>query len=564
MLHALHIENLAVVEKLTLPLATGLTIISGETGAGKSILIDALGLALGERAESHFVRQGANSALVEATFLLSPTLQTWLQQHDISLQVKHPEQCVIQRIISNNGRSKAFINQQAVNVQLLRDLSALLIDIHGQHAHQSLLKQEVQRQLLDDMSDNQGLLTAATHAYQHWKQCKTDLIALGGNAADREARLDFLRYQVQELENYTLTDEAITQLDSEHRRLANASQLLENGQRALQLLDADEGYAVLSSLVQAGQEISSVQQHDAQLTSINTLLDSAIIQTQEAISELHSYLNHLDIDASRLVQLEQEIAGLQTLARKHKVKVQALPQVYAQLCEQLDGLENYEQRAHLLEIELKQALQTYQQAALVLSQQRSQMAITLAAQITRNMQCLGMPSGQLSIVVTPDIDASPSPLGMDKIEFLVSANPGQAPKSLQKVASGGELSRISLAIQVITAQKSGVPTLVFDEVDVGIGGGTAEIVGQLLQKLGENRQVLCITHLPQVACQGHHHLQVSKTVRKQVTQTQIKALNVQQRIEEIARMLGGVEMTPQTLAHATEMLQRGTHSMIGD
>ncbi|EIJ42638.1 DNA repair protein RecN [Beggiatoa alba B18LD] len=562
MLQALHIENLAVVEKLSLSLSKGLTIISGETGAGKSILIDALGLALGERADSYFVRQGADSASIEACFLLAPDLQVWLQQQGLKLSAQQPEQCTVQRIINSNGRSKAFINQQAVNVQILRDLSAFLVDIHGQHAHQSLLKQEMQRQLLDDMSDNHALLQAVTQSYQQWKTCKTALAELGGQASDREARLDFLRYQVQELENYELSVDAITQLDNEHRRLANASKLLENAQRALQLLDADDGYAVLSGLVQAGQEISSVQQHDPSLTGINSLLENALIQTQEAVSELHSYLNHLDIDGSRLAEVEQQIAGLQTLARKHKVKAQELPAIYQQLTEQLTALENYEQRAHALEHEVQKNLTLYQKHALALSQHRCQTAQTLAEQITRNMQRLGMPNGQLVIQVTPDVAANPSALGMDKIDFLVSANAGQVPKLLHKVASGGELSRISLAIQVITAQKSGVPTLVFDEVDVGIGGGTAEIVGQLLQKLGEKRQVLCITHLPQVACQGHQHLQVSKTTRKQVTQTQIKALTPQQRVEEIARMLGGVEMTAQTLAHATEMLQRGTGLMV--
>jgi DNA repair protein RecN (Recombination protein N) len=378
---------------------------------------------------------------------------------------------------------------------------------------------------------------------------------LGGE--DREAKIAFLRYQVQELEPFELTTEAIERLDKEHHRLSNAQKLLDNSQLALSLLDNDETGSTLSCLSQANHVLENVQQHDPQLGNITTLLENAIIQTQEAVGELRHYLHHLDIDSARLQEVQQQIATLQDIARKHRIRFADLPAHFEQMTQQLSELENYEENASRLEAELAQALQDYRVAAEALHQQRIQTAQRLSKQINAEMRQLGMPGGQLEITVNADEDALPSPTGTDMIEFLVTTNPGHPPKPLNKVASGGELSRISLAIQVVTAQRSGVPILVFDEVDVGIGGGVAEIVGQLLNHLGQQRQVLCITHLPQVACQGDHHLQVSKTFKQQSTQARITVLENQQRVEEIARMLGGVEMTSQTLAHAQEMLQRG-------
>ncbi|KHD06719.1 hypothetical protein PN36_06690 [Candidatus Thiomargarita nelsonii] len=550
MLHYLQIENFAIVEQLKLHLDTGLTIISGETGAGKSILIDALSLVLGERADSSIVRQG--TAQVNAVFTLPSTALTWLQQENLN----HGDECIVRRVINHNGRSRGYINDQPVSMQTLRKLGEYLIDIHGQHAHQSLLKNEQQRQLVDEMADDKSVLEQVMQIYQRWNSCKTALDALGGE--DREAKIAFLRYQVQELEPFELTTEAIDRLDKELHRLANAQKLLDNSQRALSLLDNDESESgsTLSALSQANHFLEEVQQHDSQLSNITTLLENAIIQTQEAVGELRHYLHHLDIDSARLEEVQQQIATLQDIARKHRIRFVDLPAHFEQMIQQLNELENYEENATRLETQLAQALQDYRIAAEALHDQRLQTAQRLSQQICAEMYQLGMTGGRLEITVNPNEDTLPTPTGTDRIEFLVSTNPGHPPKPLNQVASGGELSRISLAIQVITAQRSGVPILVFDEVDVGIGGGVAEIVGQLLNHLGQQRQVLCITHLPQVACQGHHHLQVSKTFKQQSTQTCITVLDNQQRVEEIARMLGGVEMTSQTLAHAQEMLQR--------
>jgi len=544
-LHYLKIENFAIVERLELNFTNGLTIITGETGAGKSILIDALSLVLGERADSSVVRHGNETAQIQATFTLPKIAITWLQNSS--------DRCSVRRIVGINGRSKAYINEQAVSVQTLRKLGEYLIDIHGQHAHQSLLKSENQRQLLDDIALNKQPQEQVEQIYQQWKTIKNTLDELGGE--DREAKIAFLRYQVQELEDFELTAESIVSLENEYRRLANAQQLLENSQQALNLLDNDTGNTTLSYLCQANNILEAVQQHDSKLTNIVTLLENAIIQTQEAVGELGHYTQNLDIDNSQLQTTQQQITNLQDLARKHRVRFVDLPQHFISLTEQLAELDNYAENANHLQVKLTTTLQEYQIAVAELHTQRAQTAQLLSEQITVEMRRLGMPGGKIVINVHEDEDVLPTPVGTDTIEFLVSTNPGHAPKPLQKVASGGELSRISLAIQVITAKSNGVPILVFDEVDVGIGGGVAEIVGQLLNNLSQERQVLCITHLPQVACQGRQHLQVSKTIQQNNTHTSITVLNQQQKIYEIARMLGGIAITNQTIAHAKEMLQ---------
>lgn len=555
MLHYLQIENFAIVDQLKLHFESGLSIISGETGAGKSILIDALSLVLGDRADSSVVRQGSESAQVNAVFTLPPRALTWLQQKNLN----HGDECIVRRVINRNGRSRGYINDQPVSVQTLRQLGEHLIDIHGQHAHQSLLKSEAQRQLVDDMAEEKSVLKQVGQTYQRWNSLKTALDALGGE--DRETKIDFLRYQVQELEAFELTTEAIERLENEYRRLANAQQLSENSQLALSLLDNEETGSTLSSLNQANHVLEDVQQHDPQLDNITTLLTDAIIQTQEAVGELRHYLHHLDIDNARLQEVQQQITTLGDIARKHRIRFADLPAYWENITNQLNELENYEENASRLKAELAEILPAYRVAAKALHQHRVETAQRLSKQISAEMHQLGMPGGRLVIKVNPEDDAPPLATGTDMVVFLVTTNPGLPPKPLNKVASGGELSRISLAIQVITAQRSGVPILVFDEVDVGIGGGVAEIVGQLLNNLGQQCQVLCITHLPQVACQGDHHLQVSKTFHQQSTKAHIRVLDNKQRVEEIARMLGGVKITSQTLAHAKEMLQRSSQSI---
>jgi DNA repair protein RecN (Recombination protein N) len=544
-LHYLQIENFVIVEQLKLQFSNGLTIISGETGAGKSIIIDALSLVLGERAYSNIVRQGCETAQINAVFSLPLAAQQWLEQQNLF----HGEECFVRRVINHNGRSRAYINDQPVSIQTVRKLGEYLVDIHGQHAHQSLLKPDIQRALVDELMHDKNILEQVKNTYQDWNKLKAELKHLGGE--DRDAKITLLRYQAQEFENFEVTTQALEKLETEFRRLVNAQKLLENSQDALTLLDNDEA----GGLNKAYNLLEEMQHADSQLTNIATFLENAIIHTQEAIGELRTYIHNLDLDAERLQDVQQQINQLQDLARKHRVSYADLPRYVEQLNKQLNELENYEQRAANLKAKIAKSLENYKQISQVLHQQRIKTAKTLSEQITKEIQQLGMPGGKLTIKVKTDEQAAPSSTGTDKIEFLVSTNPGNPPKPLQQVASGGELSRISLAIQAITTESRRVPILVFDEVDVGIGGGVAEIVGQLLNKLGQQRQVLCITHLAQVASQGHNHLQVSKKVLQQTTYANIKQLDYQQRIEEIARMLGGIEITPQTLAHAEEMLE---------
>ncbi len=554
MLISLNIENFAIVDKLEVNFSQGLSTITGETGSGKSIVIGALGLVLGERAESGVVRQGQEAARVSALFSVSLDMRDWLLQHDLH-NTADSDECVVRRVVRHNGRSRSYINDQPVSLQTLRQFGEYLVDIHGQHAHQSLLKSEIQRQLLDEMAEDQTALQNVVVVYKRWRKIQDELDKLASSVQDRDANLTLLRYQVEELEEFELTEDSIQNLEEEHRRLANAHELQENSQRALALISGDQRHSALSCLTQANQSLSQVEKYDTQLNPIIHLIEEANIQVQEAVSELRHYAEHLHMDPERLDWVDQRIGALQNLARKHKVNFIELPAYFEQLTQQLAELEHYKEKVAKLEKEIAVVLEEFQEVTHILYEQRVANAAPLSEKITAHIHELGMPGGKFVIKVTPQDNAQPSAHGTDKVEFLVSTNPGQDPKPLHKVASGGELSRISLSIQVITAQTSGVPTMIFDEVDVGVGGGIAEIIGQLLRHLGQQRQVLCITHLAQVASQGHHHYQVKKTTRNQNTNTQIKPLTEKQRVEEIARMLGGVKITKQTLAHANEMLQ---------
>lgn len=551
MIHTLQLQDFVIVESLQLQLESGLTIITGETGAGKSIIVDALGLLLGGRADSGFVRQGCEQTVLSASFTVTPAVTAWLETQKIP-----SEQCCIRRVINASGRSRAWINDQNATIQKLTELGDLLVDIHSQHAHQSLLHADTQRQLLDGMLSPNDLLNQVQNHYANWKQLSDELLAIGGDSDDRAAQLALLTYQVEELQKLDVENLQLDALNEEHRRLAHASQLLDTAQQVLNSLESSEPGAgsALVLLGQASRQLEAAQNHDKALEPVTEMLLSAHIQAQEANNELRHYIDHLEINPQRLDELDQRISLLQDVARKHQIAVDTLPEHLQILEDRLHALENYEQRAAELEQAQQQALDLYRQSAQQLALQRQQMAAELELAITQNMQPLGLPNGQLKIKLNFNETAQPTLQGNDKISFLVSTNPGHPPKPLNKAASGGELSRISLAIQVVTAQSGEVDTLVFDEVDVGIGGGVAEIVGRKLAELGQHRQVLCITHLPQVAACGHHHLQVQKNSAENQTHTQICTLDVDARIEEIARMLGGVEITRHTLAHAREML----------
>lgn len=554
MLNHIHIWNFAIVEKLDLALEDGLTVLTGETGAGKSILLNALGLALGDRADSDVVRHGADKAEVSVSFDThnNPAAEAWLAANEL-----HSEnECIIRRTISIKGPSKAFINGKPAPVAMLRELGEMLVDLHGQHEHQSLMKRDSQVQLVDNFADNGSLLKQVAEAFKHWQSLQTEFKRLSQAKSDRDSRLDLLRYQVQELEALGLCAGETDKLEREHKRLSNASQLLSTTERLLQQLNDSDDYAVSQQLSRCQADMQSLQAMDPALKSISEMLDNAAIQIDEANSELRHYLSNLELDPKQLAEVEQRLTDIHNLSRKHRVNQEGLVDLLPELQTELKELEEADVRIEKIEADIKLAEQVYRKLANKLSQQRQEAATHLSSHITDAMQELSMSGGQFAVQLEKLPEVAPSAAGLERAEFLVSANPGQPLKSLAKVASGGEISRISLAIQVCATQAALIPTLVFDEVDVGIGGRVAEIVGQRLRKLGETRQVLCVTHLPQVAALGHHHLQVSKHIDDNLTITQIQPLQAEQRVDELARMLGGLEITEQTLSHAREMIDR--------
>ena len=554
MLTHIHIWNFAIVEQLDIEFDAGLTVLTGETGAGKSILLDALNLALGDRADTSVIRHGNDKAEISVTFSLHdcPGAIAWLAEHEMQSE----DECIIRRTISRNGPSKAFINGIPATVQQLRELGEMLVDLHGQHEHQSLLQRDIQRRLLDDYADHKNLLQQVASSYDKWLTLQEQWQRLSSANQDRDSRLELLRYQVQELESLNLQAGETGELEAEHKRLANASHLLQTVQQVLGLLEENDDSAVHQALNQSHGDISDLARVDAQLQPIAELLNNAIIQVQETISELRHYADNLELDPDRLQEVEQRINAMHTLSRKHRVDAEELVNLLPALQQERDDLEQADIKLDGLQKQIQQAKVAFTKSAAKLSQSRKKTAKQLSDKISDAMQSLSLQGGKFEAQLEPLPEARWNAQGCEQIEFLVSANPGQPVKPLTKVASGGELSRISLAIQVITAQAARIPTLIFDEVDVGIGGRVAEIVGLQLRALGQHRQVVCVTHLPQVAALGHHHLQVSKQTGKDTTVTEIKQLDNQQRIDEVARMLGGIEITDQTLSHAKEMIER--------
>ncbi|MDH5786366.1 MAG: DNA repair protein RecN [Chromatiales bacterium] len=551
MLTHLQIRNFALVESLELSFDTGMSVLSGETGAGKSILLDALGLTLGDRADSTVVRHGSERAEIAATFSTDslPFVTTWLAEHELEMD----GECILRRTVSSDGRSRAFINGQPAPLQMLRELGEQLVDIHGQHAHQSLLKREVQRQLLDEYAGHAPLLKETGTHFTTWQRLNQEHKALSRLAGESDSRLELLRYQVEELEALQLKEGELTSLDEEHAKLANISRLQEVAQRTANRLYEDDDTAMLTSLERMVRELQEMQSIDPALTPVGEMLEGAAIQAREAAGELRHYLDRLEGDPERLNAVDQRLGAIHELARKHRVEPEALAELQEQLQQELTELESAGTRLVVLQREIDERLTSYRNAATRLSAGREKAAKKLAELIAANMQELGMGGGRFDITLTP-LDAIATAHGQEGVEFQVSANPGQPLRALSKVASGGELSRISLAIQVITAGKGGIPTLIFDEVDVGVGGGVAEMVGRQLRTLGGDRQVLCVTHQPQVAAQGHHHFRISKSSDGTGTRTRVESIEGEQRVEEVARMSGGIDISEQTLSHAREML----------
>ena len=558
MLNTIRIRDFAIIDELEVNLNTGMSALTGETGAGKSILIDALGLALGDRADAGVVRVNCKRAEISATFNITrlPDATAWLVDNDLD----DGDDCLIRRTIAAEGRSKGFINGSPVPMQSLRALGELLIDIHGQHEHQSLLRNDEQRRLLDDFSNHSDLLSKLSKEYEAWREANNEYQRLSAAAQDRDAQLDLLRYQVNELDNLAPQEDEYDHINLEHARLANVSRLQTTGHLILENLEDSEDHAASTVLARAVTSLDELRGVDTQLGELSDSLNGALAEVQEAVSGLRNYLDGLDADPARLEEVETRIGSLLDFARKHHIKPDELPAKHQQLKDELDGLEHAETRLEGLQEDIALKLISFNKLAKKLSASRKKQAALLSKQVTEHMQALGMPGGRFEIELEPRDDNVPSALGMERVVFTVSANPGQPAKALNKVASGGELSRISLAIQVVLADNVHIPTLIFDEVDVGIGGGVAEIVGSRLRALAENRQVLCVTHLAQVAAQAHNHLQVSKSRGKDSTGTNIKTLDEAGRSQEIARMLGGVEITKQTLAHAEEMIERAKAS----
>lgn len=561
MIGYLEIRDFVIVDHLQLALSPGMTAVTGETGAGKSIVVDALGLLLGDRADQGIVRAGSKRAELNAEFDIgaNPAARQWLEEQELDAG----GECILRRTISREGGSRGYINGRVVTLQQLRELGELLVDIHGQHQHQSLMRRDAQRLLLDEYAGNGTLAAELTHIHRDWKKRKADLDTLREQAESREARLDFVRYQAQELEALSLRPGEWQELEEEHGRLSNMDKLLGTTQNAVTALE-DDDHAVVGLLGTLAHELESVKQFDPALGNAAEMLGNAVIQVEESAAELRRFLNNVELDPERLTELDQRMSSLYEVARKHRITPEELPDMLAGFQEELNQLENADLHVDQLQRELDTLTAQYTKVAKRLSDGRAKAAKTLSQRVSAAMQELGMPGGRLEVALQPLEDKTLSANGLERVEFLVAANPGQSPKPLAKVASGGELSRISLAIQVITSQIGGIPTLIFDEVDVGIGGGIAEIVGEKLRTLGERRQVLCVTHLPQVAAQGHAHLVVSKTSDDTTTRTTVRALAEKERPDEIARMLGGVEITAKTRAHAREMLQRAQARPLAD
>lgn len=552
MLVHLSVHNYAIVEHLDLELARGMSVITGETGAGKSIMLDALGLTLGDRADSGVVRPGADKADILATFDLGdiPEARSWLAERD--LDTDGP--CILRRVITAEGRSRGYINGTPCPLGDLKALGELLIDIHSQHEHQSLLKTDTHRRLLDEYAGATDLARQVQLAAQRWRQTRQELERLSNSGDEQRAQHQLLSYQLEELENLNLGENELELLEQEHKNLTNAEALFGICRQVIDHCSESDSGNVLSALTVSLNRLTAVQNAPKALAEAANMIASAQIQVEEAVGELNRFLDHFDADPARLQQLEERLDALYTLARKHRVHPSELADLQQRLMEELEGLNANDESIARLGDELAAFARHYQEKASELSRLRKQAATQLAGAVELEIQRLGMPGGRFSIELRPNSGEDLLPQGLEQVELLVSANPGQPLKALAKVASGGELSRISLAIQVITAQTSRIPTLVFDEVDVGIGGPTAEIVGQLLRRLGERGQVLTVTHLPQVAAQGHHHLFVHKVRNSDATHTAVASLGKRERVEEVARMLGGIDLTKESLAHARKMV----------
>ena len=554
MLTQLTINNFAIVRQLEIELAKGMSVITGETGAGKSIAIDALGLCLGQRIETSMVREGQERAEICATFFIEPTnpAYQWLQEQELQ-DPDNPSDCILRRVINADGRSKAFINSTPVSASQLKEIGQYLIHINGQHASQLLLKNDYQLQLVDTFAHHYDLLAQMREDYRAWKNLQTQVKTFQQKVAENEAKKQLLQYQVEELDEFALRPNEYLELEEDQRRLSNSEQLTQLSQSALQLLSENETVSIDSMLYRATQYIDELSELDPRYASVQTMLNDALIQVQEATSEVQHLASHIEQDPMLLQEIEQRLGQALQLARKHNVKPEELVDWHQKLKAELTALLDFSESEERLILEEKAAFEKMQHTAKQLHESRCQAAGKLAQQVTHSIKGLAMENAEFFIEVNSDL-TKVTANGADNIVFTLRSNLGQQAQPLAKVASGGELSRISLAIQVLTSDQSAIPTLIFDEVDVGISGKTASVVGKLLRQLGDKCQVLCVTHLPQVACHGHHQFNVEKFTVDDKTETKMTALSQEERVPALARLLGGSEITELALANAQEML----------
>ena len=555
MLTLIRVKNYAVIDEVEVEFDAGLSVMTGETGAGKSILVDALGLALGDRADASAVRSGATRAEISVVFECPaehPALQ-WLAEHELDDE----RSCSIRRLISAEGRSRAFINNQPVTLADLRTLGALLVDIHGQHAHQSLLAAGVQRELLDAYANLEEVAADTALRFEAWQHARAQFEALRTRGEDREAQLELLQFQLQELEELALSADEPASLRGERARLANMDRLLQGLNSALnQLYESDLGSAY-SQIVQARQAVASLAEHDPELAEPAKQLEGVEIELREAASTLLHYRDRLEPDPERLDIVETRLARIRALARRHRVEESELGGVLDTIAAKLAELEAGGQSLEALQARVEQTEAAYFEQAEALSKGRARAALALDREVSGQLKEVGLAHGEFRTAVERKPRERADSSGVDRIEMQVQLNPGQDFGPLSKVASGGELSRISLALEVVATGVSAIPTLVFDEVDAGIGGGVAEIVGRRLKQIAQQRQVLCVTHLAQVASQGTHHYRVTKLTDGASSRTSLRRLSSEERVDELSRMLGGLKITARTRAHAEEMMRSG-------
>jgi DNA repair protein RecN (Recombination protein N) len=553
MLRSLQAKNFAIIDEIDIVFSEGMIVLTGETGAGKSILVDALSLVLGERGGANLIRDNNKRAEFTAEFVIDEhaKVKTWLTKQ--SLDDDHD--CVLRRIVNPDGRSRAFINGNQVNLQTLKALGELLVDIHGQHFHQSLGKTDVQRELIDHFGDLIHIKDDVKNAFNKWNLLAKKLLTNDALNKDRDARIDLLNFQYEELNTLELQENEYNSISLEFTKIHNIEKLNNGINQVLNNLQDSEITNAESLINNSVKSLESLIEFDHALNDAKNLLEEASIQSSEAADYLRRYCSSIEFDPEKNRRLDERINTIKSIARKHRVEPSELHIVYEKIKNELNELKNIEANHKNLNRDIDEAKNHYTKLAKELSRLRIISSNKLSKAVTKAMSSLGMPDGQFNINITSNNAISSH--GMDDVIFLISANPGQAPQSIAKIASGGELSRMSLAIQVIASEGNYIPTMVFDEVDSGVGGAVAEMVGRRLSELGVNRQVLCVTHLPQVASQANSHFRINKLSDGKSTKVHVTQLNKDSRIGEIARMLGGIEVTERTRDHAAEMLLAG-------